>query len=590
LKHLPHIFLQVLGLSLASFCAAAQTPPPPPLWDTFSDTWVATDALNRTLPTHDITGDPKPNRTVGIFYFIWLAQHDRVVYDISKILAANPRQPQWGPERRFHFWGQPLFGYYQSADEFIIRKHAQMLADAGVDVIILDVTNAATYPSVYLTLCKVFADIRSTGQPTPQICFIANSHSAKTVQTLYDDFYAKGLHRDLWFQWKGKPLILTPDEGLSAQVRTFFTIRRSWAWSKGQPWFGDGKDKWTWLDHTPQQPGWHDAPGQPEQISVSVAEHPVANIGRSFHDNHQPAAADLATDGGLYFAEQWKRALEVNPRFIFITGWNEWVAQRFIAKGKGSPHMLGKPTAPGDTFFVDQFSQEFSRDIEPMTGGHGDNYYYQMVDNIRRFKGARPIPPVTAKPITIDGHFEDWREVQPEYRDTINDQVKRDAEGYDPHTRYTNKTGRNDLVAAKVSHDAQNIYFYIRTKDPITPNTDPNWMLLYIDADHDPKTGWLGYDYVINRTSVRSTLTTVERASDNAKYTWTNPSDIPYRVTNNELELAIPRAALGLTSLPATLDFKWADNTQQTADATDFTQNGDTAPNDRFNYRATLQK
>ena len=30
--------------------------------------------------------------------------------------------------------------------------------------------------------------------------------------------------------------------------------------------------------------------------------------------------------------------------------------------------------------FVDQFDQEHSRDIEPMKGGHGDNYYYQMVD------------------------------------------------------------------------------------------------------------------------------------------------------------------------------------------------------------------
>ena len=37
--------------------------------------------------------------------------------------------------------------------------------------------------------------------------------------------------------------------------------------------------------------------------------------------------------------------------------------------------------------FVDEFDQEHSRDIEPMKGGHGDNYYYQMVDYIRRYKG-----------------------------------------------------------------------------------------------------------------------------------------------------------------------------------------------------------
>ena len=72
-------------------------------------------------------------------------------------------------------------------------------------------------------------------------------------------------------------------------------------------------------------------------------------------------------------------------------------------------------------------------------------------------------------------------------------------------------------------------------------------------------------------------------------YQWGTPTKIDYRATGNELELAIPRAALGLTKLPATLDFKWADNIQQTGDWSDFTLNDEAAPNDRFNYRAKLQ-
>jgi hypothetical protein len=39
-------------------------------------------------------------------------------------------------------------------------------------------------------------------------------------------------------------------------------------------------------------------------------------------------------------------------------------------------------------------------------------------------------------------------------------------------------------------------------------------------------------------------------------------------------------------SSPFTIDFKWADNLQQTGEWSDFTLNGDAAPNDRFNYRA----
>jgi hypothetical protein len=64
--------------------------------------------------------------------------------------------------------------------------------------------------------------------------------------------------------------------------------------------------------------------------------------------------------------------------------------------------------------------------------------------------------------------------------------------------------------------------------------------------------------------------------------------DIPLRFAGNELELAIPRTALGLTNLPVTLDFKWADNIQQSGDASDFTLNGDAAPNDRYNFRAII--
>ena len=138
-----------------------------------------------------------------------------------------------------------------------------------------------------------------------------------------------------------------------------------------------------------------------------------------------------------------------------------------------------------------------------------------------------------------------------------------------------------------MSFDARNVYFYVRTHEPITPYTDPNWMMLLIDVDHNPATGWLGYDLIVNRTGVRPQVTTVERCIGD-RYRWGSPVNVPYRVSGNELELAIPRSVLGIAKLPATIDFKWADNIQQTGQASDFTLNGDVAPNDRFNYRARL--
>lgn len=222
-----------------------------------------------------------------------------------------------------------------------------------------------------------------------------------------------------------------------------------------------------------------------------------------------------------------------------------------------------------------------------MKGGHGDDYYYQLIANVRRFKGARPIPPVRSRPIKIDGQFDDWRDVSPEFRDDIGDPVVRDYKGWGNAGRYVNRTGRNDIVAAKISMDESNVCFYVRAQQPLTPCADPNWMMLFINADQNSTNGWLGYDFVVNRTGVNSQSTTLEKHSGHG-WNWGSPEKVEYRTSGNELELVIPRAKLGLGRVPMTLEFKWADNIQQTGDWSDFTVNGDAAPNDRFNYRAVF--
>jgi hypothetical protein len=242
----------------------------------------------------------------------------------------------------------------------------------------------------------------------------------------------------------------------------------------------------------------------------------------------------------------------------------------------------------GPVTFVDEFDTEFSRDIEPMKGGHGDNYYYQMIANIRKYKGVRPISPVVARPIRIDDNFADWSTVQPEFLDTIGDPVHRDCRGWGQSLGYKNQTGRNDIIAAKVSIDETSIAFYARTRTDLTPSGQPGWMLLFIDADQNPKTGWLGYDFVVNRQQGKPGKAILER-NQGGTYRWNSVAEIPIATTRNELELSIPRAVLGITKLPHVLDFKWADNIQQTGDWSDFTLNGDAAPNDRFNYRAIFQ-
>jgi hypothetical protein len=700
--------------------------PPPSTWDTFSDTWVATDALGRSLPVQTTVGPPRANKTVGIFYFLWLGQHGaQGPFDITKILAQDPnaindpKHPLWGPMHVPHHWGESLFGYYIYDDEAVLRKHAQMLSDAGVDMVIFDVTNQLSYPESWQALCRAWDRVRREGNRAPQIAFLCPfGDPRKVARELWEQLYGKDLYPDLWYRWQGKPLMLAdpallggglsysrhetpaelkpghtlgqsivvskpftgiggsfptwnkadtavtlnlfrngpggeklasrrienvPDNGWSllefspplpagayylqiseprgpvgwwstaknsitngqafadgvpvagdrdlnlqladdaqAQIARFFTFR------KPQPDYftgPTGPNQWGWLEVYPQHLFTNSA-GQVEQMTVGVAQNaldgklsvlsnPRAH-GRSFHAGQEPPAMDRDFTG-RNFTEQWGRALAADPPFLFITGWNEWIAGRFDSK---APFY-----APGPVTFVDQFNQEFSRDIEPMKGGHGDNYYYQMIANIRQYKGARPLSAVTPKPIKMDGRFDDWAQVTPEFRDTIGDPVHRDHADWGRKQRYTNQTGRNDIIAAKVSFDAQNLYFYVRTRAPLTPPTDLNWMLLFLDTDQNPTNGWLGYDFVVNRIGAKQGATMIEQ--NQGSYRWGNTKPAALRYAGNEMELSIPLPAVG-GKLPPWIDFKWADNIQQTGDWSDFTLNGDAAPNDRFNYRAVL--
>jgi len=693
------------------------------LWDNYSDTWVATDALGRTVPTNPVAPAPRADRTVGIFYFLWLGEHIQGgPFDVTKILAADPQamrkpdSPLWGPLYAPHHWGESLFGYYLTNDEEVLRKHAQMLADAGVDVVIFDVTNQVTYRDWYRALLRVWADLRRLGNRTPQVAFLTPFWSpSKVMRELWHDLYQPGLHSDLWFRWEGKPLILadpelvflveenahqdTPAElqpghtlgqtfstdrmlqAVSARFATWhsptsavtLTLRsngpagpalfsnefpnvrdNSWLrlrlpqtlapgtyyleaaprtgrigwWSHAEDKFARGTafadgmaapgdrtlrlaltddetaamlkfftfrapqpdyfrgqtkpDMWSWLEVHPQHVFTNSA-GQKEQMSVGVAQNAVHGRlgsmseagahGRSFHDGANDSRPD-AVRYGLNATEQWERALKEDPRFIFVTGWNEWIMGRFAEfNGIKLPVM-----------FVDEFDQEYSRDIEPMRGGHGDDYYYQFVSNVRRYKGARPIPASVPRAIHVDGRFDDWREVQPEFRDTIGDPVHREHRGWDPKVTYRNDTGRNDLVAAKFSWDKATAWFYVRARDPVTAPPGTNWMLLFLDTDANPKTGWLGYDFVVNRVAPGS----LERNDGNG-FGWSPAGKVDWRLVGVELELAVTWKAVGIKSPPATLDFKWADNCIAVGDWTDLTLNGDAAPNDRFNFRARMK-
>ncbi|MCC6144197.1 MAG: hypothetical protein IT368_10370, partial [Candidatus Hydrogenedentes bacterium] len=392
----------------------------------------------------------------------------------------------------------------------------------------------------------------------------------------------------------------------SDDVKNFFTLRTMWwgYWEwHGQRFIGT-EDNWSFgYDMGNEQvralkPGellsTHN--GKKEEAAVTPAQHPASLTGKSWTRAHGepelneydlPVPTEVPWLGktvehpegyGIYFQERWDEALSGDPQFLYINDWNEWTAGKYQPpEGETRPFMR----RDSSYFFVDQYNSEFNRAIQPMKNGYTDNYYMQMAQNIRKYKGVRPIPELTGlSEIAIDGEFEDWAPVAVEYRDTKGDVFHRDYPGYSG-LHYTNDSGRNDIVTCKVGVGEAQVSFYVETAGDLTPPTDPNWMLLLIDADRNHDTGWYGYDFLVNQ-QVKGEKTVVMAWSDGA---WVEKADAPYAVAGNKLELAIPRELLGLAGDTGTFDFHWVDNPAELKDPISLCVNGDSAPNRRFNYR-----
>ena len=560
--------------------------PKAPLWDTFSDTWVATDGLGRALPTFEEVGGPRPNKTVGIFYYIWHSMHSRLalslqqpVFNVTQELLAHPDKPNFA--RATNWWNEPLFGYYNASDRWVLRKHAQMLCDAGVDTLIYDTSNNSYYWPEWLNHADLLETMRQNGQQTPSLAHLFWASTQDGLPDVSKRFYDAGLYRDLWFSWKGKPLVLADATKVPQVLAGKYSLRTSWAWSNPGGWFGDGKDKWPWLDDAPQNFGWHESPARPEQLVVTAGHHASANKGRSMVGGVEPDKAHQHPEQGLQFAEQWQRVAQVDPEFLFITQWNEWIAGAYAAQREGQP-FDGRTLTKSDSYLIDEYNSEFSRDLEPTKNdtdkaGLADSYYYQMVAGIRRFKGVRPLAPMTPKTIRIDGDFAAWQSVGPEFRDTLGDTAHRDAWGWGWNKRYIDTTGRNDIRSAKATFDARSLYFYASTQQKLTPPVAGDWMTLYLNTDSSASTGWMGYDFRV-------------RGLELQKYSghgWVKAAAIARKVGAREIELAIPRRALlAEGSRPRAIDFKWTDNCEGDRTWRDFSLHGDAAPNERFSFRA----
>ena len=318
---------------------------------------------------------------VSICYSTWHDYTTGLNSFREEIISEIAKTGGWsGDSSTFYFWGKPALGYYQSSDRTVIRTHMTQLAEAGVDFIIVDNTNLTTAmrnagtcsnlkaPYTYRTMWDVLASdplaalleecaaMRKEGKKTPYIVLWNRGEDEgwKVTNAMYDKFFLQEKYKDLWVYWNKKPLFLTTN--ITASPERDITVRKMWGLQSSL-----GSKEWTFLQKNNTRKG-----SSNEQMTVGVA------MQRTYMSN---TATATGRNHGITFYNQWKNAFAAKPKVVTITWWNEWAAQR-------------QPNGA----FTDAYNTEYSRDIEPMSGGHGDQYYQWMKQYIAAYKAGKSCP------------------------------------------------------------------------------------------------------------------------------------------------------------------------------------------------------
>ncbi len=584
--------------------------------------WIVQDGLDRVVSTNTQTGNIREDKIVAIFYWTWHGDfgNGQTAYNnqqnIDKLIEMGYTERDYmtlsmselnklgiktamGP---YHFWDEPIYGYYDGDDEWVIRKQAELLAAADIDVVFFDNTNGTfTWKETALKVMKVFSEARAQGVDAPDVSFMfpfgAVDWAGTQMVELYRDIYSKGLYEDVWFKLDGKPMVMgwpgsvnSKDAAIAKEIKEFFTFRSNLG---GYLDTESAPNQWGWLSRFPQA-YFHNDKGELEQITVGTAVNhnyvkriiaPMSYgeniIGRTWTSRGYDTRENAILYGAC-LAEQWENAIAVDPKIVFVTAWNEWVAMR-IDNWPASPEQY-------QNCFVDQYNAEFSRDCEPSAGILKDHYYYQLVDYVRQFKGTNPIEKASwEKLMDVNGGYGQWADVGPVYNDYFG-LPDRDFDGYkDPYTgkklHYTNDSGRNDIYDAKVARDYENVYFMVRTVEDITPYTDAYWMRLYLDMGESDK-NWENYEFILNKQNPDdATTATLEKFTGDG-FATEEVGKVTYSVKGNVLTVCIPKTMLGIPAeqLDFEFGFKWTDNTMEDGDIMQWYVNGDVAPVGRFNY------
>lgn len=180
-----------------------------------------------------------------------------------------------------------------------------------------------------------------------------------------------------------------------------------------------------------------------EAMSSSAFYGKAVNHGRTYSGKKHESGTD-AELYGYHFEYQFNKAVSSGANTILVENWNEWLANR--AEGTDKEPIVLKENA----------SITYSSDIQPMEDGYGDDYYMQLVECIKEFKGnavtnhklnTASMPETVT--IDIAGSFQQWNKVSTHYLDYTDEIGDRSSNGYSEANTEVNNMAEFELCNMK---------------------------------------------------------------------------------------------------------------------------------------------
>lgn len=571
---------------------------------------VGFDNYGRTV---EAAAGKKEKRDVGIFYFLWLGQpYASGIYDVSKIIDEHGKDVVFheeggdiSPNGQAHWWEEPLYGYYNSADRWVLRRHMEMLTEAGVDFLIFDTTNCVLYEEVATAIMQLSQELRDEGWDAPQVAFYTHSRSIQTINNIYNTFYRAGRYKDSWYCIDGRPMIIGyttalkdrreaksrgdtayAPEDLSQELQDFFYVKEAC-------WPNDFHN----ANSFPYTEWVYPQPLNGNTMNVSVATHPMVPFSFSLtHENwcNWGRGYDVVTGEnkhediyrGTFFQSEWEtvHSSDPQPEIIMVTGWNEWIAYK---QPYGGEYML-----------CDNVDMEYSRDIEPMKGGYEDAYFIQMIANIRKYKyesSDEALGDNVYKTVDIAGPASEWDDVKAVYRRVGNDNTRRDYYGGSQTVRYKTPAADNNILTVRLTNDSENLYFRIECEGDVNVTGKSSWMNLFIGTGKPGKRGWESYEFVAGR--VREDMNAASGVADVEKlapdFSGKKSGEAEFAVSGNAVTYKVPLSALGLQEGGADvlrIYFKVADGVENSSDIMDYYCTGRSLPMGRLSFEYKFRR